>query len=875
MTAVLRPLFFPLVLLFAAPGAEGQPTNQSLKQIQAIHTNGQSPRLDGYLDDPIWTNAVFVSDFLMKEPTEGGIPAERTEVAIAYNEQTLFIAARMECADPSSLRMHLDRRDNQGPAEQFIVTIDSYFDKRTGYGFGVNTAGVRFDRYHGSDNEFDRDFSFNPVWEAQTARDSNHWMVEMAIPFSQLRFRDADQQVWGINFNRWIPSRNEDIYWIYVPRNESGWISRFGTLTGIGGIAPSRRLELLPYVAGDASRSDGDFTGNPFADGSEITSRAGGDIKMGLGPNLTLDATINPDFGQVEADPAVVNLSDFEVFFAEKRPFFTEGAQLFNGGNVFYSRRIGGPPRDGGNGDFVSSPNNTTILGAAKVTGEIASGTKIGLLTALTEEEQAKNYLVADDSTYENDIEPSTLYGVGAVQQQFGPGKQHAATLRLAGVNRSMEKNSRLDSLLRRSAFTGYGAAQMRFDNSSYELTMSGAVTHVSGSAASIARTQRSSVRYFQRPDADYITYDTTRRSLTGYQAFASLEKQSGKHWLWYVEGGVESPELEKKDIGQLQGGDDQDLFGLLKYRETEPGKLLRSYSCSLEGYGNWNFGGVRQFSEATFGIDAQFANYWSAWWWAHRQFPGQDDRLTRGGPSMKNLAGWSTNLGFENPFTSTTRFSLEADMAVDELDGWLYSIDPEISRRIGNRMSLALGLGWTREDQPRQYVTALDTAGIGGGTLTYGRRYVFSRISQSTISMTIRMSYFFSPDLSLELYAEPFAASGRYYDHGELVAARGHELRKYENIVYNPSTSAYDVTDGSSQFSVPFRDFGVRSFRSNVVLRWEFNPGSTLFLVWQRNLEEDREIGRLVRGKSLFDSFSAEGSDVVALKIAYWIPVS
>ncbi len=868
---------------FAGSSAAQDANTKPRKVIRAVKANPHSPRIDGKLDDAIWETAEFHSDFLQRLPEEGAEPPEKTEVAVAYDSRALYIGARLHCADTKNLRRQLERHDNQGPAEQLIVSIDSYLDRRTGYGFGVNTAGVRFDRYYADDQEGNADYSFNPVWQAQTSIDDSAWVVEMEIPFSQLRFTDKSEHTFGINFNRYIPSRNEDTYWVYTPRDETGFISRFGDLVGITGIRPSRRIELLPYFAGDARHTDGDFSNNPFHDGNEIEPRIGGDLKMGLGPNLTLDATINPDFGQVEADPAEINLSAFETVFSEKRPFFTEGSNLLagNGPSYFYSRRIGGPPHDQGTGDIVDLPSNSTILGAAKVTGKLESGTSIGFLTALTQHEHARNYLIEADSTYETQIEPTTGYSVARVEQQFGKNRSTVGFM-LTGLARDLDGQPRLEDRLRRNAYSGGGDWRLRFHNGIYELAGYVGFSHIKGTAKAIDRAQRSSARYLQRPDNDYAEYDTNRTSMTGYTAQMNLNKRGGRHWLFNVGGGVESPLFEVNDAGILGRADDLDLYGYVAYRDNKPGSFFRSYYSEIYGNGNWNYGGDRQFSEVGSYSEVTWLNYWYNWLSLRRQIPGQDDSKTRGGPSMANEPGYSFGFGVSSPYANTTRLSGSANYGIDELEGWLWTFGVTVSTRVGNRMEFSLSPRFTREDQPRQYVTAISDA--GGGENTYGTRYVFSRIARNTLSTTIRANYYFRPELSLEVYAEPFAANGKYHQHGELAAARSNDLRFFGRtegttieLVRDESGNPthYAVSDGDNSFTLPHLDFGFRSFRSNMVLRWEFQPGSTLYLVWQRDLGEEKGIGKNVGPGSLFDSFGADGTDFVALKISYWLPVS
>ena len=347
------------------------------KQARAVRLTGSGIRVDGRLDDEAWTRAVFITDFTMKEPEQGAVPSEDTEVAFLYDDDALYVAARMHSRHPSGIPQGLTRRDGYGDAEHIVVSIDPFLDRRTAYSFAVTSGNGRRDYYHPRDSEDfgARDFTWDPIWEGRAAVGEEEWTVEFRIPFSQLRFTDQPVHTWGINVNRWIPQRNEDIYWVMVPRELAGFASRFGTLHGIEGIPPNRRMELLPYVAGNSTIRGAPQPGNPFEGRTTTDARVGGDLKMGLGPSLTLDATINPDFGQVEADPAQVNLSAFETIFGERRPFFTEGSQLLQGnvGSYFYSRRIGASPRGRASGDFVSAPQNTTILGAAKVTGRLGS----------------------------------------------------------------------------------------------------------------------------------------------------------------------------------------------------------------------------------------------------------------------------------------------------------------------------------------------------------------------------------------------------------------------------------------------------------------------------------------------------------------------
>lgn len=874
-------LFFILVitLLFAVSVSSQNIDDGKRKEMHAIRANPGAVKLDGKLDDAVWQKARFVSDFLQKEPVQGDEPTEKTEVAIVYDDAAIYVGARMYSANPDKLDMYLDRRDNQGPTEQFIVTFDTYLDRRTAYGFGVNTSGVRFDRYNPEDNEFNRDFSFNPVWEARTSRDDVSWTVEMRIPFSQLRFIDKEKQVWGVNFNRWVPDRNEDIFWIYVPRNETGWSSRFGNLYGIEGVQPSRRIELLPYLASDGKFDDNRVAGDPFNDGSNIGARVGGDIKMGLGPNLTLDATFNPDFGQVEADAAEVNLSQFETFFSEKRPFFIEGSQLFDpfGPAYFYSRRIGASPHVRASGDFVGSPTNTTILGAAKLTGRLGSGTSLGILSAITGKEHARVYDSASGNETSVPIEPPTFFNVVSAQQEFG---QDASTVGfvLTSVIRNLGDNSQFTDIMNNKAFSGGANWNLRFDGGKYAIRGYTGFSHVRGSSKKITSLQQTSAHYFQRPDAGHVELDTTRTSLSGYTTSLRAEKRSGKHWLGEIGFAAESPGFELNDGGILGSADDIDGWTWLQYRNTEPGKIFRNWNVNFNTNSGWNFGGVRQYQTFNVNANVTWNNFMSSWFGMNRQTRGQSDSRTRGGPIMSVESGYSWNGGLQSSFSGSTTWWVGGNYGIDELDGWLWNVNGNVSTRLGTRWKVSLSPRYTREDQPRQYVTAI--SGTNGGKKTFDTRYVFSKIARTTISTQIRANYFISPDISIELYAEPFVASGRFYDHGELRRPFTHDLLVYgeddgTTKTQTGSESDYSIIDGSDSFTVPNNNFSSLSFRSNLVFRWEFTPGSTVFLVWQRSLSNGLESrSQRVNIGNLFDTVEGSGQDFVALKFSYWVPL-
>ncbi len=840
------------------------------KEFTAARLPGdQRPSIDARLDDPAWRTAPWRDDFLQKVPNEGGTPSGRTEVAFMYDDEALYVGARMYSANPRGVPTTVARRDQYTDAEHLIVALDTYRDHRTAYSFTISSGGVRGDYYHPDDSEGSRDVAWNPVWEGRAEVDSLGWTAEMRIPFSQLRFSAAGSQLWGVQINRWMPNVNEDVYWVVIPARETGWSSRFGLLRGIAGVAPSRRLEFVPYVAGNATFATAE-AGNPFDDGSEMTGRAGADVKFGLGPNLTLDATVNPDFGQVEADPAEVNLSAFETFFDERRPFFTEGAQLLEGGGAsfFYSRRIGQTPRGGASGDFVSSPQNTTILGAAKVTGRLGSGLSVGALTAFTGPEDARSFDVASGTFGRTRVEPFTAYGIGRVQREFGPNASTAG-LSLTAVRRDLDAGSPLAALLNRSAFTGGGDMNFRTAGGAYEFDASFGLSYLQGDPGAILQVQQHPAHFMQRPDATEFTLDPTRTSLFGWGAGFEAQKNTGRHWVGFAGISAESPTFDLNDAGRLGSANDIGAYLGITLRKTEPGRLFQRRSSQLYVGRNWNFGGVHTGTEASLGNNFTFRNFWRAFVGGYINTRYLSDDLTRGGPLMGRgrsggfdleLSGsegspliWRSTFAHYRDEEGGVRSRLSGGLAVRPAPQWRLSIDP----------------GWTHEIASRQFVAAVP----GGNPATFGTRYVFSFVDRTTLSAQIRLNYSFTPDLSLELYAEPFAASGHFRDFGELPAARSRELRTYgtDGTTISPGADGYTVTADGDTFTLPDRDFNVLSFRSNLVLRWEWLRGSTLFVVWQQDRSGDAGADP-VRVGSLFETLGSEGRNFLAIKASYWL---
>jgi hypothetical protein len=765
----------------------------------------------------------------------------------------------------------MGRRDQGQRAEHFLVSLDTYLDRRTASTFGITASGVRLDRYYASDDEDADDDGFDPVWEGRVSMDEAGWSAELWIPFSQLRFNDRNPQIWGLNLQRWVPSRNEEVYWALVPRTEQRWASLFGDLHGLSGIRPRRRVELLPYVAGSSQRRADRDPADPFARDDDLDGRLGLDAKVGLGSNLTFEATVNPDFGQVEADPAEVNLSAFETFFAERRPFFLEGSQLLSGfvDSYFYSRRIGGPPAGRASAAFVDQPSTATILGAAKLTGRLESGISLGFLGALTAEESARTFN-APDLFGRVRVAPRTAFGVARVEQEFGP---PGSTFGLMStmVHRDLAAGDPLAALLTRNALSVSGDAVIRLNGGEYEARAFAGGSYVDGDPAAIDRLQRASARYFHRPDADHVRYDPTRTSLTGVKAGSSIERRTGTHWNWQADTQFETPGFETNDLGRASSVDRIQSGWRVDFRETVPTRWARNYLVAVGQEYRWNFAGDRQQLLLGAAGSVTWPNFWESDAEIAYTLRGYDPRLTRGGPLMQTPQNWRASIDLENSNAARTRGELSLLYGRDEDGGLVFEAGTQLAVQPGPRWQLSVEPQFERLVDTQQYVTTLDR----GPAATFGSRYVFGRIDRSTYSTELRFNYTFKPDLTLDFYGEPFAASGHYGALGELAAARTRRIRVYGTegtVATRLDDGSLQVLEGDASFTLRNRDFNVRSFRSNLVLRWEWRPGSTFFLVWQQDRAADTLGGGRASLADMFGSLDTRGDHFFAVKASLWV---
>ena len=869
----MRTLFLCITLLAIALPAAAQDVVAGRAQARALRVSADAINIDGRLDEQAWQSATPIATFIQKEPVEGAAAGSRMEVRFVFDDDALYVGARMWSSPNAPIQAPLSRRDDGDQAENLQIELDTYLDRRTAYMFGVTAAGVRLDHYHPSDSEtVDVDLNYDPVWRAETAIAGDGWTAELWIPFSQLRFTDQAQRVWGLNIKRYIPNLQEEDYWAPILRTQSGWASRFGELRGIDGVRPKARLEVLPYTAGSSKVRGNRDARNPFDSGANAKGQVGADVKVGVGSNLTLDATINPDFGQVEADPAEVNLSVTTTFFPEQRSFFREGENLLNGSanQFYYSRRIGAPPTGPATGEFVDYPTSTTILGAAKLTGRLASGTSLGFLGAITGAMDADVAGSGMQSTVL--VAPRASWGIGRITQQFGR-ERSTFSAGIVAMDRDLHDGDPLASLLTQRAVSGSGETTLRFGDRTYETNFMLGFSRVMGTPAAIERIQRNTVHLFQSPDREAVHLDPTHRTMDGLMSQISLDKVAGQHWLWGSQLSMKSPGLETNDTGRLNASGEVRLQRTsLTYRERRPNKYVRAYSFALstQALGFWGtFGKPRTWVAGT--TEATLRNFWNVRTVVTRNIRSQDWFLTRGGPTMGTPRGWKLDWRVRNATTAKTRWQGDGSVEQNEHGDSLWSINGTFSFRPAPRWQLSLTPNYSNEYVTRQYVTSLG----GGLPRTFDRRYIFGLLDRTTLSSQVRVSYTFKPDVTLDVYAEPFAASGRYDAFGELERTGSQWLRIYGTngtAVQRAPDGRTLVSDGAAAFTFTKRDFNIRSFRSNMVLRWEWRPGSTLFVVWQQDRNVDDGTGDHVGAGDLFSSLSAPGNNTFVVKTTIWV---
>ena len=874
-----------LVLIPAEPAsARIQPdTGDSLPPVRTYRL-AAPVRVDGLLDESAWQAAPSATRFVQGDPVEGAVPSESTWVWVAYDDQALYVAARCWDAHPDSIITNLVRRDLLAAGDRFLILLDPYHDHRSGYFFSISAAGVLRDGTLMNDTW--NDDSWDGVWEGRARKDKSGWTVETRIPFSQLRYRGGAEQTWGINLRRRIERGNEEAYLVYQPKNGTGYVSRFPHLVGLQNGHSQRTFEVLPYLTGKAEYLAHEV-GDPFRSGARGTPAAGVDLRTGLGNNLTLNATVNPDFGQVEVDPAVVNLSDVESYFGEKRPFFTENLSIFNqfgqeGGNnywsfnwwnptFFYTRRIGRCPQgsvpDGA--EYRDVPMATHILGAAKLTGKLTPSFNFGLLQAVTSREDGK--YVTDGLESKAEVEPLTYYGVARGLKEFEGGFNGLGAMATL-AQRRFDGSGLEDVLNGQSLMTGLDGWHFLDRKKVWVLSGWAAATRAVGTELRMIALQRGSRHYFQRPDAGYLGVDSSATSLTGHGARVWLMKTQG-NVVSNAAIGYVSPRFDVNDVGFEPRSDAINMHVGGGYKWTNTNRWRKYANVIGSVFQSRDFGGVVNVEGVWGSTEANFTNNWYANLSAAVNPGSLSDTRTRGGPRMRNLGNREISTSIVTDSKNRLYYELSA-YANGSPDGRTTCVgfNPYVEWKPASNFSVSAGPGYDHTIEDAQYVTTVSAPGEVPADFG-GRRYVFARLDQTTVSANLRLNISFTPTLSLQTFLQPLVSAGRYTDFKELAQSRAYEFTHYGR---DAGTSYVDGTvtpaNGGTPFALSDPSFNFKSLRGNAVLRWEYRPGSVLYAVWTQERTDEEDLGELRFGPSSRRLFDARANDIFMVKATYYL---
>ncbi len=866
---------FAVVLFSAAGWAVQDPNETSTYTLHANRIQEEAVDLDGWLTEEVWQRADVGTGFTQREPADGNPATERTEVRVLYTSHAIYVGVRAFDSQPEEIRAELARRDGQSQSDEIGIYFDSYHDRRTAFEFTVNPRGSIRDVYYFGDSPENSDDSWDPVWEVRTAIDSDGWTAEFRIPLTQLRF-DRGKTTWGFQVYRRIQRKAEEVYWAPYSKEASGFVSLFGTLNGLEGLSQPMRLEVRPYTVVN-NRYRPESAGSLFAPRQQAQVDGGLDLKYGITSDFTLDLSVNPDFGQVEADPSVVNLSAFESFFPEKRPFFVEGSGLFSVrlpvGDLFYSRRIGRPPQGLAAAPVkgtVEIPEATTIISAAKVTGKSAGGLGLGIMSAVSPEEQATLRDSTGAKIGNEVVEPLTHYFASRIEQDFREGS-HTIGAMFTAVNRRLSDNL---SFLRSAAYVVEADGVHRWQKNTYAVRWQLAGSHLRGSRDAITAAQRSSLHYYQRPDASHVEVDTSRTNLSGYSLRLQAGKEAGR-WQYTAAFERVTPGFDVSDMGfQRVGGGAHyvEFFG--KYLQARPRWIFRNFDLGIGLVRQWTTAGEVVFNWfRPIRLDATFQNNW--WIKVNPMEVGSWSSFSvnalRGGPALRRDPWRESFIGIGTDRRKPLAVELWSYKGgVFGTSGDWFGVEPILYIRPSDVLNVTLSLDYDWGRNPTQWV--------GQGTPLDPNRYILAEIDRRTLSLTTRLNWTLTPNLSIEFYGQPFVSSGAYSQFKEVTEPRARKFddrfRFYEDELVCTENGECNVDldgDGATDFSFSRPDFSFRQLRSTLVIRWEYRPGSVLFFAWQHGRQAFVRDGTFGGFRHMRDLFSEDSDNTLLVKLNYW----
>lgn len=855
---------FSAIYATANPGDSILPT-RPLRVYNTIRLSTPQPVIDGVLNDPCWETGQWSGDYIQWIPNEGAKPGQQTQMKILYDDKNLYVAFRAFDNEPSKISRKAGRRD-EITGDVMGITFDSYHDHRTGFEFSVTAAGQKIDLI--LTNPLEADFNWNAVWYVKTGLEDSAWVAEYEIPLSQLRYSSDHEQIWGVHAWRWIDRLSEESDWEPQSLSGPGILYAFGELRGIKGIPKSQRIEIMPYAVGKLKTFE-KVPQNPFArDGRSWFGNIGLDAKVGLSSNFTADLTVNPDFGQVESDPSVMNLTAFETLYEEKRPFFLEGKNIFEfelgDASIFYSRRIGHTPEYRPtlqDDEYLKYPDYTSILSAVKISGKSSKGLALGVLHSLTAGEKARLSSGGETSTLR--VEPLTSYTVARVQQDFKEGNTVVGGM-FTATNRFI-KDSYLENM-NQDAFTGGLDFLHQWKKKEFFVDAKFIGSSINGSPEAIARLQRSSARYYQRPDARRIYFDSSLTSLSGHGGRIKIGKGTGL-LRYSTEFNWKSPGLDLNDLGFMQMADLLELETDLSYFVTKPVSIFRTYTVGLSQRNHWDYHMRYQRSGLSLFSNMEFLNRWVFSPRVNYSNESLDTRLLRGGNAVLLPALWEGSVRAHSDFSKKIYFSLFTSRAVAENDHFNNAIyEAEATVIPYNVLKLSLSLNYSETQDNLQYV--------GAQVLNGQNNHALAHLDQKTLGATFRVDYNITPEISLQYYGSPFASVGKYSSLKEINQPRAERYSDRFSLLKTTLVgNEYQVAASGEtpSYSITNPDFTFTQFRSNLVFRWEYRPGSQVFLVWGNERtgwknESQSEVDQAIR--QLNDVWP---NNIFLVKVNYW----
>jgi len=853
---------FLVTSLFSKASTKDTLTNETTKPVRNYTTTRLTtvkPTIDGVLNDACWQTGEWSGDFTQLLPKEGAKPSQDTKIKILYDDKNIYVAIRCFDTEPSKISRKLGRRDELY-GDITGINFDSYHDHRTGFEFSVTAAGQKIDLI--LFNPMAWDMNWNAVWYVKTGLEDSAWVAEYEIPLSQLRYSSDKEQVWGMHVWRWIDRLSEESDWEVQSMSGPGMLYAFGELKGINNLPKSRRIEIMPYAVGKLKTFE-KIPGNPFADkGRSWLGNIGLDAKIGLTSNFTADLTVNPDFGQVESDPSVMNLTAFETLYEEKRPFFLEGLNIFKfemgDANLFYTRRIGGVPEykpEPSAYEYMKYPDNTSILSAVKISGKTSDGLAVGVMQSLTANENAQ--LFSGGKTKDFRVEPLTSYTVGRIQQDYKEGNSTLGGI-FTATNRFI--NDPYLEGLNRNAFTGGIDFLTQWKEKKYFLDAKFIGSSISGSTDAISSLQLSSARYYQRPDAKHVKFDPTRTQLIGQGGRIKIGKGTGL-FRFSEEVNWKSPGLELNDVGFMQMADQLEQETEISYFVNKPVSIFRTYSIGLHQSNRWDYAMNYENSGVFFTTAFEFLNRWGIAPSVHYGTDWLNTRILRGGQAVLIPAIWEGNLSAHTDLSKKFFVNINASKQAAGNEHYR-NTSYEASATVipYNPLRLSFSMNYSKNQDNLQYV---DTK-----VLVTDIKYVLAHLDQKTLGATFRIDYFLTPEISLQYYGSPFASVGKYSQFKEITNARAKEYSdRFE--VKHPMLLGNTYVFGSYTISNP--DFTFNQFRSNLVFRWEYRPGSQLYFVWGNERTDWKNNANTKVGKAITQLKDVASNNIFLIKLSYW----